>query len=289
MSSENREIRAASGYLMLVITLLMLVCGVLTFFKGAWLVAIVLVIFGLFTMTGLTTINPNDVMVAQLFGERKGTVSGEGFIWTNPLLSLKRYDYQQKNFETQEIKINDKNGSPIIVGGVFNWRVTDAEKVCFEIHDHESFLESLAEGSLRELVRKYPYDYTERDTDTDDKENEEETLIHASEAVSAEIIKDINEDLKDAGMEVIGFKFTQLSYAPEIAALMTQRQQASATVQAKREIAQGITKVVEDTIKSIEDSGKIKMSDEDKSSLAKNMLLLLCSNREAETVITLDK
>ena len=200
-----------------------------------------------------------------------------------------------KNFETSDLKVNDANGSPIIVAAVVSWKVTNAELVEYELKNHTVFFNSQVEGHLRNIVRKYPYDEVESNTKEGENEkncNGDEvvslTLTQSIAEISEEVLNSINEDVQKLGIEATAVNFNNLSYAPEIASAMTQKQQAKAIIAAKTELTEGVTNVVAKTISSLDKKEGFTMSGADKSSLAKNLTLMLCTNREADAVINID-
>lgn len=264
--------------------------------KPYWWVGIPLGLLSLFGMCGFKVIDPKDVYVIQLFGTPLGVLDKQGFLWCNPLFSVKKHSYKVKNFETSDLKVNDANGSPIIVAAVVSWKVTNAELVEYELEDHTVFFNSQVEGHLRNIVRKYPYDEVESNSKERDNEmncNRDEavslTLTQSIEEISEEILNSINEDVQKFGIEATAVNFNNLSYAPEIASAMTQKQQAKAIIAAKTELTEGVTDVVAKTISSLDKKEGFTISDADKSSLAKNLTLMLCTNREADAVINIDK
>lgn len=264
--------------------------------KPYWWVGIPLGLIALFGLCGFKVIDPKEVYVILLFGTPLGVLDKQGFVWCNPLYSVKKHSYKVKNFETSDLKVNDANGSPIIVAAVVSWKVTNAELVEYELENHTVFFNSQVEGHLRNIVRKYPYDEVESESNKDDAhkdcsrvEGSSLTLTQSIEEISEEILKSINEDVQQFGIEATAVNFNNLSYAPEIASAMTQKQQAKAIIAAKTELTEGVTDVVAKTISSLDEKEGFTISDHDKSSLAKNLTLLLCTNREADTVINLDK
>ncbi|MEF1302444.1 SPFH domain-containing protein, partial [Vibrio owensii] len=237
-----------------------------------------------FCLFGLNIIGPNEVRVAQFFGTPLGVYDKQGFSWCNPLIGMTKYSYKIRNFETDELKINDKGGSPINVAAVIRWHVINPEKAEYELENYLEFLGIQVEGNLRNVIRSYPYD----SGTCEEGKQTETTLSHSTEEVTAEILQTINKDIMPFGLKAVDVSFNSLAYAPEIAAVMTQRQQAKAVVEAKRELSEGVVKVVESTIEKLKKSEKLKLSNDDESRLATNLTLLLCSHKEAEPVINID-
>lgn len=227
---------------------------------------------------------PNEVRVAQFFGTPLGVYDKQGFSWCNPLISMTKYTYKIRNFETDQLKINDKDGSPINVAAVIRWHVFNPEKAEYELENYLEFLRMQVEGNLRNVIRSYAYD----SATCKDGEQTELTLSHSTEEVTEEILTSINEDITPFGLKAVDVSFNSLAYAPEIAAVMTQRQQAKAIVESKRELSEGVVEVVESTIEKLKASDKVEISKNDESRLATNLTLLLCSHKEADPVINID-
>lgn len=255
-------------------------------------------VLAFFCLIGLKTLGPKEVRVVQLFGTPLGVFKKEGLHWINPFFSTTLLNYRVKNFETDVLKINDANGSLITLSAVVSWRVANPELVVYELDDFDEFFSSQVEGNIRNVAGKYPYEHVaefgdDKDSEIDgDREKADAgtiaTLTQSTDEISKEIIKSINEDVTKYGLEAIDVSFNKMGYAPEIAAAMTQAQQAKMVVKAKRELTISIVKIAANAVRNLSEEDDIKLSDNDKSRLATNLTLMLSTNREVDTVISLD-
>jgi regulator of protease activity HflC (stomatin/prohibitin superfamily) len=176
-------------------------------------------------------------------------------------------------------KINDKLGNPIIIGIVVIWRVTNTAKAMFNVDKFAEFLSIQCDSALRTIVRLYPYDTT------DDNEPNEKSLRTASEEISAKLRDSIQNKVDHAGLEILEASITHLAYAPEIAAAMLQRQQASAVVDARQLIVEGAVGMVEMALTRLKDEGVVALDEERKAAMVSNLMVVLCGNREAQPII----
>lgn len=262
--------------------------------------AIAPVLATLFIWTALGTIKPNESYVFSFFGEPRGVLNRRGFFFTNPFMSSKKVSLKIQNNVIEESKFNDANGTPVISGATVRWRIFDPELVVYDLEDDiENFLVAQIEGNLRSVVSKYPYEASDAhansgedkpDSDQDSKADSI-SLSRSPEQVGAEIAKNINDDVLKYGIYIDQVTLTSLSYAPEVAAAMTQRQQAQSVMNAKKELSQGIVGVVKDTIKNLEnhsEDGKedaIVLDKDTKQQLAKDLTLVLFGNSSVDPVI----
>jgi regulator of protease activity HflC (stomatin/prohibitin superfamily) len=253
-------------------------------------------ITGVLWFFGLFVITPNHTKVLVFFGKYKGTVKNEGFFWLNPFYSKKKVSLRVRNLETDLIKVNDELGNPIMISSVVVWKVTITYKAVFNIEANKEldvktgikkenretaymkFVKMQAEAALRSISHRYPYD------DIDD--NNKLTLRSGVDEINKALEEEIRQRVAIAGIEVEEARISNLSYAPEIAAVMLQRQQAQAIISARKKIVEGSVGIVETALKEIE--GKFNISPEQKAAMISNLLVVLVSETGATPVIKTD-
>jgi regulator of protease activity HflC (stomatin/prohibitin superfamily) len=235
---EEKEFKPVTGYLVLLLVVVMLLSPLLSFVDETYLWFIILSVLGLFLSIGFLVVNPNESSVLVLFGAYKGTVKDNGFWWVNPFFVKKKLSLRARNLDSDPIKVNDKLGNPIMIGVVLVWRVKNTFKAAFEVDDYAHFVEIQSEAAVRKLAGHFPYDNFE-------DEDAEITLRGGGEEVNQILENEISERLAIAGIEVIEARINYIAYAQEIAGAMLKRQQATAIVAARRQIVEGAVGMVE--------------------------------------------
>ena len=177
-------------------------------------------------------------------------------------------------------KINDKLGNPIIIGIVVIWRVTNTAKAVFNVDNYKEFLSIQCDSALRNVVRLYPYDISE------DGDGVEEKSLRGSSQEIADILKEeIQKKVEIAGLEISEARITHLAYAPEIAAAMLQRQQASAIIDARKLIVEGAVGMVEMALNKLGENDIVTLDEERKAAMVSNLLVVLCGNKDAQPIV----
>ena len=276
--------KAASGAFILLALLVALVADVLLFVFGivngsavVIIGTVVAFLVFLFLFFGVFVVNPNEARVLQLFGRYVGTVSDHGLRWANPLFSKKTISLRVRNFETDRSKVNDADGNPIEMAAVVVWKVVDTAEATFEVDDFVNFMHVQSESAVRNLATRYPYDT---------RDDAEVSLRGNTEEIAEQLQTEIQGRLQTAGLEVLEARITHLAYAPEIASSMLQRQQASAIVEAKEKIVEGAVGMVEMALDSLSSRGIVDLDAERKASLVSNLLVVLCSDRGTQPVLS---
>ena len=289
-----------SGILFPISLILVILCAIMT--------VIVIPIL----LCGLKTIRPNEAYVLTLFGEYYGTLYGPGFFHVNPFASAinpasenalekaaaanaeaalsgkattgnvqlstnKRVSLKEITLTNDKQKINDQLGNPVIIGTVVIWHVTDPAKAVFNVDNYVEFLSTQCDAALRNIVREYPYDESE--------EGDEKSLRGSSLEVAQRLKDEIQCRVEIAGIEVTEARITHLAYAPEIAAAMLQRQQASAIIAARKLIVDGAVGMVEMALDRLEGDKVVDMDDERKAQMVSNLLVVLCGNNDAQPIV----
>jgi len=279
-------------------------------------------IFSIICLCGLKVIKPNEATVFTLFGKYYGTIYGGGFYWINPFCTAfnpaARTQLSQSGdvktdttiigsnsssaaislgFPSASIslkmmtlnnsrqKINDCLGNPIEIGIAVVWKVVDTYKAVFNVNNFKEFLSLQCDTSLRNIVRLYPYDVADNVDTTGDGEPDEGSLRGSSEVVAKRIAAEIQSRVEEAGIEIIEARITHLAYAPEIAAVMLQRQQASAIIDARKMIVEGAVSMVEMALERIEKNNTVHLDEERKAAMVSNLLVVLCGNKDAQPVV----
>jgi regulator of protease activity HflC (stomatin/prohibitin superfamily) len=240
--------------------------------------AVVAGIIAVLMIGGFFYINPNGSRVLTLFGDYKGSVKSNGFFWVNPFYSRKSISLRARNFESERVKVNDKRGNPILISVITVWRVDDTLKAAFEVDNYESFVKVQSDAAVRHMVGSYSYDNF-------DDEQKEITLRSGVEEVNNALEKELSERLAIAGIEVMEARIGYLAYAEEIAGAMLKRQQAEAIVAARFKIVEGAVSMVEMALAQLSDKKIIEFDDDKKASMVSNLMVVLCSDREATPVL----
>ncbi|MGX7405163.1 SPFH domain-containing protein [Aerococcus urinaehominis] len=272
---------------------------------------------------GLKVLNPQESLVLTLFGRYTGTLKGEGFYFVNPFSQAvnpaadthlsqsgdvqKKEDQTAKGQNTANVtwptskkislkvmtlnnskqKINDVLGNPVEIGIAVIWRVEDTAKAVFNVDNYKEYLSLQTDSALRNIIRQYPYDVNplfEIDT-TGDGEPDDGSLRGSSEIVALRIKEEIQRRVEFAGLEIIEARITHLSYAPEIAAAMLQRQQASALIDARAIIVDGAVGMVEMALEKLESQQVVDLDEERKAAMVSNLLVVLCGNSEVSPIV----
>jgi len=274
-------------------------------------------------LLGLKVLKPQEALVLTLFGKYVGTLKGEGFYWVNPFcsavnpaaktklnqsgdvddgarkFSLQLSSTQQASIDTTgkkislkimtlnnaRQKINDCLGNPVEIGIAVMWRVTDTAKAVFNVDNYKEYLSLQCDSALRNIVRIYPYDVAPNVDTTGDGHADEGSLRGSSEVVAERIRAEIQSKVEEAGLEIIEARITYLAYAPEIAAVMLQRQQASAIIDARKMIVDGAVGMVEMALERLSENNVVELDEERKAAMVSNLLVVLCGNTEAKPVV----
>lgn len=277
---------------------------------------IVYFVIGWIPLCGLRVLKPQEALVLTLFGKYKGTIREAGFYAVNPfctavnpaantklaqsgettttpnLLKSVGIEYVGKKVSLKAMtlnngrqKINDCLGNPVEIGIAVIWKVTDTAKAVFNVDNFKEYLSLQCDSALRNIVRIYPYDVASNIDTTGDGHADEGSLRGSAEVVAERIKGEIQEKVKDAGLEIIEARITYLAYAPEIASVMLQRQQASAIIDARKMIVDGAVGMVEMALERLNEKQLVELDEERKAAMVSNLLVVLCGNHDAQPVI----
>lgn len=275
---NEKEFKAANGYLAFFVMLLIVAASVLTIIFMKLMLMIIVLVFTLVCFAGLVTVNPNESAVLVLFGKYMGTIKDNGFFWTNPLYTKKKISLRARNFDSEPIKVNDKVGNPIMIGIVLVWKVENTFKAAFEVDEFEHFVRVQSEAALRKMAGHYPYDNFE-------DEVAEITLRASGEEINSKLEEELKERLDMAGIYVIEARINYIAYAQEIAGAMLKRQQATAVVAARAKIVEGAVGMVQMALEQLKEKEIIDMDDEKKAAMVSNLMVVLCSEESARPIV----
>jgi len=313
METKEKEFKGLrmNGILALILNILLLL---VIFAAFIWLAAtllsdsflingiillIILFIWNSIAWAGFIRIEPNEAIVLVFFGKYSGTIKDNGFFWVNPFYAKKKLTLRARNMDAEPIKVNDKKGNPIMIGQVLVWRVVDTYKASFDIDNtskssvitqgvrisvqekmksYESFVKVQSDAALRLVAGMYAYDDS-------GEEKEKLTLRSGGEEINNILESQLNERLAIAGIEVVEARVNYLAYAPEIAAVMLRRQQADAIIAAREKIVEGAVGMVKHALTKLSKEGVIELDDEKKAAMVSNLLVVLCSEENAQPVL----
>jgi len=267
-----------SGYVMLLVTFVVLGAGIAGLVVARSPVFISLLVLTLFLLPGFFFVNPNGSRVLVLFGKYIGTVKENGFYWVNPFYAKRSISLRARNFVSDKVKVNDKVGNPILIGVILVWKVNNTFKAAFDVDDYENFVRIQSDAAVRVLAGSYPYDNF-------DDDQAEMTLRSGLKEVNEALEVQLAKRLKIAGIEVIEARIGHLAYAQEIASAMLKRQQATAIVAARFKIVEGAVSMVEMALNQLSAKQIIDFDEEKKAAMISNLLVVLCGDKEAAPVV----
>lgn len=274
----EKEVKASSGYTMLLVVLLLVVVTVLGIIFTMNPLFLLLIPVILLVLIGFFIVNPNSSKVLVLFGAYKGTVKENGFFWANPFYRKIKISLRARNFDSERVKVNDKIGNPILINVILVWQVQNTYKSAFDVDNYVEFVRVQTDAAVRKLAGSYPYDNF-------DDEQAELTLRSGMDEVNEALETEITERLAIAGIKVMEARIGYLAYAPEIASAMLKRQQAVAIVAARKKIVEGAVGMVEDALTQLAEDGIIDFDDDKKASMVSNLMVVLCGDKEAIPVV----
>lgn len=305
--------KTLNGFLMLVFTIIgvlacigLIVCACLAsneILACVLVISSALVVFlTILGMCGFILVEPGQARVLLFFGKYRGTFTKTGFYWLNPFINQKKLSLRVRNLDAEPIKVNDKTGNPIMIGMVLVWKLKDTYKAIFDIDTQTMaegsvnqqgigasaaqimdmlgrFVHIQADAALRQVAGQYAYD------DGEDGKTSEITLRGGSDEINKELEARIDERLAMAGIEVVEARINYLAYAPEIAAVMLRRQQASAIISAREKIVEGAVSMVKMALDKLNDEKIVNLDDEKKAAMVSNLLVVLCGDDAAQPVV----
>lgn len=297
-----------NGFMMLFIHLVVLTAIIILCFWSIYfwsnIIGVALMILWFIMIAGYMQLEPNEARAMVFFGEYRGTFKDTGFFWVNPFYNKKKLSLRARNLNVEPIKVNDKVGNPILIGLVLVWRLNDTYKAMFEIDSQtmaeantpigtninigsgvagrmnafENFVKIQSDAALRQVAGQYAYDDNEEDTN-------QLTLRSGGNEINEQLKQRLNERLVMAGLEVVEARINYLAYAPEIAAVMLRRQQASAIIGAREKIVEGAVSMVHMALDKLKNDGVVDLDEEKKAAMVSNLLVVLCADEQAQPVV----
>lgn len=278
---------------------------------------------GIIPFFGFKVIKPQEALVLTLFGEYIGTLREPGFFFVHPFssavnpaaktrlgqsadvdregsskviisgqgtsgqinVSNKKISLKIMTLSNSKQKVNDVLGNPVEIGIAVMWRVVDTAQAVFNVDNYKEYLSLQADSAVRDIVRIYPYDVAPGIDTTGDGRPDEGSLRGSSAIVAERIRETIQEKVQHAGLEILEARITHLAYAPEIAAVMLQRQQASAIIDARKMIVDGAVGMVQMALESLSENDVVQLDEERKAAMVSNLLVILCGNRDAQPIV----
>lgn len=299
-----------NGFLMLILNILITLASIAAIvlsitYENLWFIyGIIGIILSFFIWCGFIMLEPGEARVITFFGNYKGTFKRTGYYWINPLMSTKKLTLRARNLDAAPIKVNDKTGNPVMIGMVIVWKLKDTYKAIFEIDSQtiakttaagkeevsigastsglmsafENFVKIQGDSALRQVASQYAYDET-------DLKSDEITLRSGGDEINRELETKLQERLLMAGIEIVEARINYLAYAPEIAAVMLRRQQATAIITAREKIVEGAVSMVKMALDKLSDEEIVELDDDKKAAMVSNLLVVLCGDDNAQPVV----
>lgn len=316
-SIQEKVLHPVSGYLMLLLGLLVLLAGIGGVVGGPVVggmnengavigigvaAGLVLILVGSILLCGLKVLNPNEAYVLTLFGNYYGTIKKEGFFWVNPFCSAlnptvkvtpvatgktegsitlgivgKKVSMRTMTLDNKKQKVNDLLGNPVEIGAVVIWKVIDPTKAVINVENYKNYLSIQCDAIIRNTARQYPYDTNEG--------GDEKSLRGSSQEIADIMCRELQKKTEDAGISIEEVRITHLAYAPEIASAMLQRQQAAAVIDARQKIVEGAVGMVEMALGKLNEKEIVELDEERKAAMVSNLLVVLCGNKDAQPIV----
>lgn len=314
---EEKVLKSMNGIFMLLLCILgligstaLFIFGIVAFEKVSFVVillilSIVIFIASCIAFGGLKLINPNEALVLTLFGNYYGTLKKDGYFWVNPFCTAinptvksyvqpvhtgnaslnitaggqpsKKISLKTLTLNNEKQKVNDELGNPIQIGTVVIWKVENATKAVLNVENYKTYLSIQCDAITRNAARCYPYDTNEG--------GDEKSLRGSSQEVANIMKGELQEKVRDAGINILEVRITHLSYAPEIASAMLQRQQAAAIIDARQKIVEGAVSMVEMALHKLSENDIVELDEERKAAMVSNLLVVLCGNKDAQPIL----
>ncbi len=300
---DEKNAREKNGWAMLAVIVLLLAAAIALMVVGIvaqsdnrefqplfalFFVGIVVFLAAIILLVGFKLLRPNEAYVFTLFGKYYGTLKRDGFYWVNPFCSAvnparaimgisKKLSLKAMTLNNDKQKVNDEEGNPIEISVVVIWRITNTARAVFNVDNYAAYLSTQCDAAIRQVARQYPYDVS---TNGDEK-----SLRGSAQEVAEILKKELQMRVDLAGIEIMEARISHLAYAPEIAAAMLQRQQASAIIAARQKIVEGAVSMVQMALDKLSKENIVELDDERKAQMVSNLLVVLCGNRDAQPIV----
>ncbi len=292
---NEKPAREKNGWIMLGVGILFVAAGVAAMCVGGVLdlfavvpVGLVAIIVGIVLLSGLRLLQPNEAYVLTLFGKYYGTLKRDGFYWVNPFCSSvnparlamgtsRKISLKAMTLNNDKQKVNDEEGNPIEISVVVIWRITNTARAVFNVENYMAYISTQCDAAIRQVARQYPYDVS--------SSGDEKSLRGSAQEIADVLREELQQRTELAGVEILEARISHLAYAPEIAAAMLQRQQASAIIAARQKIVEGAVSMVQMALNKLSEEDIVELDDERKAQMVSNLLVVLCGNRDAQPVV----
>ncbi len=296
---NEKPAREKNGWMMLFLIIFIAACGIALIALGAalsdndplillCLLGVVVLLVDVFLLGGFKLLQPNEAYVLTLFGKYYGTLKRDGFYWVNPFCAgvnparlaagtSRKLSLKAMTLNNDKQKVNDEEGNPIEISVVVIWRITNTARAVFNVENYMAYLSTQCDAAIRQVARQYPYDVSSNGDET--------SLRGSSQEIAAVLREELQQRTTMAGIEVLEARISHLAYAPEIAAAMLQRQQASAIIAARQKIVEGAVSMVQMALNKLSEEEIVELDDERKAQMVSNLLVVLCGNRDAQPVV----
>jgi len=278
----EKSIKTISGVGMLILVILTIAAAIFLIISAIanedfrpLIGGLVLLVLFLLSLNGFFVVNPNESASILLFGDYKGTTSRTGFHFANPFYKKLKISLRARNLNGERLKVNDLSGNPVEIAVVVVWKVVNSAHALFDVDDYEKYVWTQSESAVRHLASAYPYDGPENEL----------TLRGATDEINEHLLKELQERLTLAGVEVLEARISHLAYAAEIAGAMLQRQQANAVVAARQKIVEGAVGMVEMALAQLGQKDLVQLDEDKKATMVSNLLVVLCSEHSAQPVV----
>jgi regulator of protease activity HflC (stomatin/prohibitin superfamily) len=277
---DERQGWSTSGLAMLALLIILVAVAIvlIALAKSATVgVGIAIIVVVSVAVGGLTPVSPGRVRVVQFFGSYQGTVRTTGLRWINPFAVRRSVSVRIRNHETPTVKVNDADGNPIEIAAVVVWQIRDSARATYSVDDCVAFVNVQAETALRHVANSHPYD--------DGGHPGTLSLRDHTDEITSQLAAEITARVIPAGVDIIEARLTRLSYAPEIAQVMLQRQQAGAVVAARSRIVDGAVGMVQMALTRLAEEDIVELDEERKAAMVSNLLVVLCGDRGTQPVV----
>lgn len=299
---NEKEIKAKNGGVMLAVIIVGIIVSIIfcvaipllinnddSVWNALFIIPAIVFVVLCILSSGFKVVNPNEAYVLTFFGKYYGTLKNAGFYWVNPFttavnpagnvggVGAKKVSLKAMTLNNEKQKVNDEEGNPIEIGVVVIWRITNTARAVFNVDNYYAYVSTQCDSAIRQVARQYPYDVADG--------GNEKTLRGSSQEIADVLKQELQERVDMAGIEIIEARISHLAYAPEIAAAMLQRQQASAIIAARQKIVDGAVSMVDMALKKLSENNIVELDDERKAQMVSNLLVVLCGNKDAQPIV----
>lgn len=299
---NEKEIKAKNGGVMLAVIIVGIIASIIfcvaipllinnddSVWNALFIIPAIVFVVLCILSSGFKVVNPNEAYVLTFFGKYYGTLKNAGFYWVNPFttavnpagnvggVGAKKVSLKAMTLNNEKQKVNDEEGNPIEIGVVVIWRITNTARAVFNVDNYYAYVSTQCDSAIRQVARQYPYDVADG--------GNEKTLRGSSQEIADVLKQELQERVDMAGIEIIEARISHLAYAPEIAAAMLQRQQASAIIAARQKIVDGAVSMVDMALKKLSENNIVELDDERKAQMVSNLLVVLCGNKDAQPIV----